>query len=203
MTRVRDKQGCHAPAASGHFEAVWFPARAELVSRLALLGQRLWTAGQEETSAGKPGRLRPGTGSNTAPCWAAVQLCDLWYMNWGWTNDWWGSESVKYRLRLVSLHQSLFLVKPWLLLCLDVCTHTHVCLHSVFLIAAMCLSQHQPKEYLWDQGAAGFPRNLRLEGQADFPRRCWGMGLGKPSRQVRRYRCMCWGRRALLWTSWP
>lgn len=62
----------------------------------------------------------------------------------------------------------------------------------------MCISQHQPKEHLWVfLGPARFPRILRLEGQATFPRRCWGsaagMGLGKPSRQVRRYRCMCWG----------
>lgn len=64
-------------------------------------------------------------------------------------------------------------------------------------MAAMYLSQHQPKKHLCDQRAAGFHRNLTLEGQADFPRRCGGsavlLGLGKRFRQVKRYRCTCLG----------
>ena len=127
-TCVRDKEGWQTPAASGHFEAVWFPARAELVSRLALLGPRLWTSGQEEALAGNSIHLGDSMCSNTAPCQAAVQLCDLWYTNWGWMNDWWGSESVKCRLRTVLLHQSLSLVKPSLLLCWYV--YTHACISA-------------------------------------------------------------------------
>lgn len=80
-------------------------------------------------------------------------------------------------------------------------TNMHTHLHSGSKIIAMCLSQHQPKEHLWDQGAAGLPGNLWLKGLADFPRSCWDQHLEwawicPQTGQVRRYRgtCTeCWG----------
>lgn len=83
-------------------------------------------------------------------------------------------------------HQTTIVAVP-------VCIRTHMCVYIQFFNCCS-VSLTTPAKEIW---AVGIPRNLRLEGQADSPRRCWvpaaAMGLAKPSGQVRRYRCMCWG----------